>query len=104
MGQALAEHTIYDKDSGQLLSGSFMDYALPRADIVPPVQFDMHNSLCTTNPLGVKGVGEAGTVGSLAAIINAVNDALVSSGAEPIDMPASPDRVWAALAAAKKER
>jgi len=64
VGQALTEKTVYDKDSGQLMSGSFMDYALPRADIVPHVHFDMHNSLCTTNPLGVKGAGEAGAIGA----------------------------------------
>ena len=64
VGQALTEKTIYDPDSGQLMSGSLMDYALPRADVVPHVHFDMHNSLCTTNPLGVKGAGEAGAIGA----------------------------------------
>ena len=76
VGQALTEKTVYDKDSGQLMSGSFMDYALPRADIVPHVHFDMHNSLCTTNPLGVKGAGEAGAIGAPPAVINAIIDAI----------------------------
>jgi aerobic carbon-monoxide dehydrogenase large subunit len=92
VGQALLEWGNYDDDSGQLLAGSFMDYAMPRADDLPDIVSVMHPVPCTTNPLGVKGVGEAGTTASLAAVMNAVADA----GAN-IDMPATPERVWRAL-------
>jgi carbon-monoxide dehydrogenase large subunit len=92
IGQALLEWGNYDDDSGQLVAGSFMDYAMPRADDLPDIVSDMHPVPCTTNPLGVKGVGEAGTTASLAAVMNAVADA----GAN-IDMPATPERVWRAL-------
>ena len=95
VGQALAEHTVYDKESGQLLSGSFMDYAFPRADIVPPVKFDMHNSPCTTNPLGVKGAGEAGAIGAPPAVINAIVDAIYAhTGMKHVDMPVTPASLW----------
>jgi carbon-monoxide dehydrogenase large subunit len=103
-GQAMAEAIRYDPQSGQLLTASFLDYRMPRAEDMPEFRLDSLPVPTAVNPLGVKGVGEAGTVGSLAVIMNAVNDALVSAGAEPIDMPASPDRVWAALAAAGKRR
>ncbi|MBX9946610.1 MAG: xanthine dehydrogenase family protein molybdopterin-binding subunit [Reyranella sp.] len=100
IGQALTEKTVYDSDSGQLLSGSFMDYALPRADVVPPVNFDMHNSLCTTNPLGVKGAGEAGAIGAPPAVINAIVDALhPHTGLKHIDMPVTAASLWAAIEA-----
>jgi len=92
VGQALLEWGNYDDASGQLVAGSFMDYAMPRADDLPDIVSEMHPVLCTTNPLGVKGVGEAGTTASLAAVMNAVADA----GAN-IDMPATPERVWRAL-------
>ncbi|HXC30213.1 MAG TPA: xanthine dehydrogenase family protein molybdopterin-binding subunit [Stellaceae bacterium] len=92
VGQALLEWGNYDDASGQLVAGSFMDYAMPRADDLPDIVSLMHPVRCTTNPLGVKGVGEAGTTASLAAVMNAVADA----GAD-IDMPASPERVWRAL-------
>ena len=92
VGQALLEWGNYDDASGQLVAGSFMDYAMPRADDLPDIISGMHPVLCTTNPLGVKGVGEAGTTASLAAVMNAVADA----GAN-IDMPATPERVWRAL-------
>jgi carbon-monoxide dehydrogenase large subunit len=92
VGQALLEWGHYDDSSGQLVAGSFMDYAMPRADDLPDIVSLMHPVRCTTNPLGVKGVGEAGTTASLAAVMNAVADA----GAE-IDMPATPERVWRAL-------
>ena len=91
-GQALLEWGRYDDASGQLVAGSFMDYAMPRADDLPDIVSEMRPVLCTTNPLGVKGVGEAGTTASLAAVMNAVADA----GAN-IDMPATPERVWRAL-------
>jgi carbon-monoxide dehydrogenase large subunit len=91
---------VFDPDSGQLLSGSFMDYALPRADDLPNVEVDLLEIPCATNPLGVKGAGEAGAVGSPPAIINAIIDALSVDGVTSIDMPATPERVWRALAAA----
>jgi aerobic carbon-monoxide dehydrogenase large subunit len=94
VGQALFEWGHYDDTSGQLVAGSFMDYAMPRADDLPDIVSLMHPVHCTTNPLGVKGVGEAGTTASLAAVMNAVADA----GAN-IDMPATPERVWRALRA-----
>ncbi len=100
LGQAMLEHTVFDPDSGQLLSGSFMDYALPRADNVPDVEVDLLEIPCATNPLGVKGAGEAGAVGSPPALINAIIDALRGDGITSIDMPATPERVWRALAAA----
>ena len=76
IGQALLEHTAYDPESGQLLSGSFMDYALPRADDLPDIEVELLEVPCATNPLGVKGAGEAGAVGSPPAVINAMIDAL----------------------------
>ena len=95
VGQALTEKTVYDPETGQLLSASFLDYALPRADIVPPVKFDMHNSLCTTNPLGVKGAGEAGAIGAPPAVINAIVDAIHShTGVKHVDMPVTAASLW----------
>jgi aerobic carbon-monoxide dehydrogenase large subunit len=95
IGQALLEHAVYDA-GGQLLTGSFMDYALPRADDLPALDCGFHHVPCTTNPLGVKGAGEAGAVGAPAAVINAIVDAL---GARHLDMPASREKVWRALRA-----
>ncbi len=92
VGQTLLEWAAYDDASGQLVAGSFMDYAMPRADDLPPIVSEMYPVPSTTNPLGVKGVGEAGTTASLAAVMNAIADA----GAN-IDMPATPERVWRAL-------
>ncbi len=98
IGQALLEHGVYDPDSGQLLSGSFMDYAMPRASDIPSFAFSTHNVPSTTNPLGVKGAGEAGAVGAPPAVINAIVDALHRRvGLRHIDMPATPRRVWEAL-------
>ncbi len=98
IGQALLEHAVYDPDSGQLLSGSFMDYAMPRASSTPSYAFSTHNVPTKANPLGIKGAGEAGAVGAPPAIINAIVDALHHhSGLRHIDMPATPSRVWAAL-------
>lgn len=99
-GQALLEHTVYDPDSGQLLSGSFMDYTLPRAGDLPPIEVEFVEIPCATNPLGVKGAGEAGTIGSPAAFINGVIDALANDGVSDIDMPATPEKVWQALSKA----
>jgi carbon-monoxide dehydrogenase large subunit len=97
LGQALMERTCYDNGSGQLLSASFMDYAVPRADDLPDIDVDLIEVTCETNPLGVKGAGEAGAVGSPPAVINALVDAL---GGKVVDMPATPESVWKALHAA----
>jgi len=100
LGQALMEHTLYDEE-GQLQTGSFMDYALPRASDVPNFSFATHPVPATTNPLGAKGCGEAGCAGSLPSIMNALVDALAPLGVKHIDMPATPEKVWAAIQAAK---
>jgi len=97
IGQALHENCVYDED-GQLLSGSFMDYCLPRADDIPDILFTYHEDApCMTNPLGLKGSGEAGAVGAPPAIMNAVLDALSARGVTAIDMPATPQSVWRAI-------
>jgi aerobic carbon-monoxide dehydrogenase large subunit len=101
MGQALMERTIYDADSGQLVTGSYMDYAMPRADDVPPLRDALHNSPATTNPLGVKGVGESGTTASIAAVMNAVADAIPGDAGAHLDMPASAARLWEACQRAR---
>jgi carbon-monoxide dehydrogenase large subunit len=100
-GQAVLEHTVYDPSSGQLLSGSLMDYALPRANEFPDIEVELLEIPCASNPLGVKGAGEAGAVGSPPAMINAIIDALSGDGVTHIDMPATPERVWRALGMAK---
>ena len=98
IGQALMEHTVYEPDSGQLLSGSFMDYCLPRADDVPDLEVTLVEDFpCATNPMGVKGAGEAGAIGAPPALINALLDALAPLGVTHIDMPATPERVWRAI-------
>jgi carbon-monoxide dehydrogenase large subunit len=96
-GQAVLENTAYDSSSGQLLAGSFMDYALPRADDLPDIEVDLIEVPCGSNPLGVKGAGEAGAVGSPPAVINAIIDALSPMGITQIDMPATPEKIWKAL-------
>ncbi|TMG81661.1 MAG: xanthine dehydrogenase family protein molybdopterin-binding subunit [Betaproteobacteria bacterium] len=101
IGQALLECCVYDKDSGQLLTGSYMDYAMPRADDLPSFKVATKVTPCTHNPLGVKGCGEAGAIGAPAALMNAVHDALSAVGVKYLDMPATPHRVWAAIRAAK---
>ena len=101
IGQALLEHCVYDTSSGQLLTGSMMDYALPRADDMPAFQVDTKVTPCTHNPLGAKGCGEAGAIGSPAALMNAVLDALAPVGVTHLDMPASPHRVWKAIRQAR---
>jgi len=101
VGQALMEHTVYDRESGQLLSGSFMDYGLPRADDLPPIEVGFETVPTGTNALGVKGCGEAGCIGALPAVINAVVDALKPYGVRHIDMPATPERVWRTIQGAK---
>lgn len=100
IGQAVFEQTVYDPESGQLLSGSFMDYALPRASDFPDIEVEFIEIPCASNSLGVKGVGEAGAVGSSPAVMNAILDALAPFGVPDLDMPATPERVWKALSAA----
>ena len=103
IGQAFTEHLVYDQHSSQLLTGSLMDYGLPRADEVCAFEMDENPVPTRTNPLGVKGAGEAGNVGALAAIMNAVVDALSPLGIAHIDMPATPEKVWRAIRAASVE-
>ena len=104
VGQALLERTVFDPESGQLLSGSFMDYCLPRADDLPAIEVAFEAVPTETNPLGVKGCGEAGCIGALPAVINAVVDALRPYGIRHIDMPATPERVWSAIREAARAR
>ena len=94
IGQALYEHGIYDEESGQLMTGSFMDYCMPRADNFPGFKLGFTPTVCPSNPMGMKGCGEAGAIGSPPAVINAVTDAL---GVKDVPMPATPARVWAAI-------
>ena len=101
VGQALLEHAVYDVQSGQLLAGSFMDYAMPRADDLPSFLLEFNGTRCTTNPLGVKGCGEAGAVAMLPAIGNAIVDALAPLGVTQFDGPAVPVRVWQAMRAVR---
>jgi carbon-monoxide dehydrogenase large subunit len=101
VGQALMEQVVYDRDSGQLLTASFMDYAMPRADTLPDMHIESNPVPTTLNPLGAKGAGEAGTVGALPAVMNAVIDALAPLGVSHLDMPASPERVWRAIQEAR---
>jgi carbon-monoxide dehydrogenase large subunit len=98
LGQALTENTIYDA-AGQLVTGSFMDYALPRAELMPDMTVEHRAVACRTNPLGVKGTGEAGTTAAPPAVINAILDALPAGAA--LDMPATSERIWRALQAGR---
>jgi aerobic carbon-monoxide dehydrogenase large subunit len=100
VGQALLEHTVYN-DSGQLVSGSYMDYAMPRADNLPSLKVDMTVTKCPSNPLGIKGCGEAGAIAAPAAVMNAITNAL---GTEKIDMPATPATVWQVIQQLNKTR
>ena len=102
LGQAMLERVVYDPGTGQLLSGSFMDYAMPRADDMPAIDLECNEVPCTGNPLGVKGCGEAGAIGACPAFINAVIDALAPLGIRAIDMPATPERVWRAIREARE--
>ena len=101
VGQALGEVIIHDNASGQMLTASFMDYQMPRANEYPEFRLATREVPTAVNPLGAKGVGEAGTVGALGAAMNAINDALAPLGIRHFDMPATPGRVWAAMQAAK---
>jgi carbon-monoxide dehydrogenase large subunit len=99
LGQAMMETAVYDPDSGQLVTGSFMDYAMPHAEDMPPVRDALHIVPATTNPLGVKGAGEAATTAAIAAVMNAIADAVPGGGADRLAMPATPEKVWAACRA-----
>ncbi|MGH6887176.1 MAG: xanthine dehydrogenase family protein molybdopterin-binding subunit, partial [Geminicoccales bacterium] len=102
IGQALHERTVYDSESGQLVTGSLMDYCLPRADDLPPIEVTFAEDWpCVTNDMGVKGAGEAGSIGAPPAVINALCDALKPLGVRHVDMPATPERVWRAMQNAK---
>ena len=101
IGQALLEQSVFDAASGQLLSGSFMDYAMPRADDLPAFTLKRHEVPCVTNELGVKGCCESGTTVSPAAVINAVVDALSDYGVSHLDMPATPEKIWRLIQAGK---
>jgi aerobic carbon-monoxide dehydrogenase large subunit len=100
VGQAMLERTVFDPETGQLVTGSLTDYCLPRADDLPAIEFAYNVVPCRTNPLGVKGAGEAGAIGAPPALVNAVVDALAELGIEHLDMPLTPERVWAAIRAA----
>jgi carbon-monoxide dehydrogenase large subunit len=97
IGQALLERAVYDPDSGQPLAGSFMDYTMPRADDLPAFELDFNGTRCTTNPLGVKGCGEAGAVAAFPAIANAILDALAPLGVTDFEGPATPAHIWQAM-------
>jgi carbon-monoxide dehydrogenase large subunit len=100
IGQALMEQIVYDA-GGQLITGSFQDYAMPRADDIPDVHSEMIEVPSTTNPLGVKAVGESGAIGAPPAVIAAIIDALRPLGVTHIDMPATPSRIWEAIQTAR---
>ena len=104
IGQALVERTLYDPASAQLLTGSFLDYRIPAAQDVPAIAPRFAGIACTTNPLGIKGAGEAGAIAACPAVINALLDALAPLGVEAIDMPATPETVWRAIEAARAGR
>jgi carbon-monoxide dehydrogenase large subunit len=102
VGQALMEQVVYDGDSGQLLTATFMDYAMPRADTFCDIVVGSNPVPTKLNPLGAKGAGEAGTVGALPVVITAVLDALAPLGVRELEMPATSGRVWAAIHAAQR--
>jgi len=95
------EQFVYDPDNGQMLSGSFMDYAMPHADAFPRIEIDRNPIPTKTNPLGVKGAGECGTVGALPAAMNAINNALAPLSVRNIMMPATPAKIWEAVQKAR---
>jgi carbon-monoxide dehydrogenase large subunit len=102
VGQALGENCVYDPVSGQLLTGSFMDYRMPRADDLPQIAVSTQSTRCRHNPLGVKGCGEIGTIASPATVMSAVADALSPYGITHLDMPATPQRISHAIQAARQ--
>jgi carbon-monoxide dehydrogenase large subunit len=100
IGQALMEHAVYDRESAQLITGSFGDYPLPRAADMPLIALSFNSVPCTTNPMGIKGAGEAGAIGACPAVINAIVDALAPLGIRHIDMPATAETIWRAIQSA----
>ena len=102
VGQALGEECCYDPSSGQLLSGSFMDYTMPRADTLPSFATEIGETPSPLNPLGIRSGGEGGTTPALAVVVNAIVDALSEYGVTHIEMPATPERVWRAIKDARK--
>ena len=102
VGQALFENIVYDQTSGQLITGSFLDYGMPRAGDFPPITSALVEVPATTNPLGIKGIGEAGTIAAPPTVVNAVLDALREFGVEHLDMPLTPQRIWQAVNAAQQ--
>jgi carbon-monoxide dehydrogenase large subunit len=103
VGQVLGEHAIYDPETGQLLTGSFMDYPMPHADLMRAIRCDEHPVPTQANALGAKGVGESGTSGALGATMNAILDAVRPAGITDLDMPVTPDRLWRALREARNK-
>ena len=97
IGQALLEQCFYDAETGQPLSGSFMDYAMPRADVLPFYTTEISEVPSTTHPLGIRPAGEGGTTPALGVVINAIVDALAEFGVEHMEMPATPERIWRAI-------
>jgi carbon-monoxide dehydrogenase large subunit len=97
VGQVLGEEAVYDAETGQLLTASFLDYTMPRADWMHGIRCDEHNVPTKTNGLGAKGVGESGTSGSLPTVMNAIMNAVRPRGVNAIDMPVTPDKLWRAL-------
>ncbi len=105
IGQALLEQTVYDPDTGQLLTGSYLDYCMPRADDIPDIELTMVEDMpCTTNDMGMKGAGEAGCIGAPPAVINAIVDALAPLGVRHVDMPATPEKIWRLIQTANANR
>jgi carbon-monoxide dehydrogenase large subunit len=102
VGQALWESCEYEPDTGQLLSSTLMDYALPRADMLPAFTTEISEVPSTSHPLGLRGGGEGGTTPALGAVVNAIVDALADLGVEHVEMPATPERVWRAIADARR--
>jgi len=103
VGQALMEDLVYDQATGQLVSGSFQDYCMPRADQFCGFELGNNPTLKEKNPLGVKGVGEAGTIAAIPAVMNAVNDALARIGAPSVESPATSEKLWRAIRAARNK-
>jgi len=102
IGQILGEQVVWDRESGQLLTASFLDYVMPRAQMVPNMEVKSNPVPTKFNPLGAKGAGEAGTVGAMPVVMNAILDALAPLGVKDVDMPATPLNVWRAIEGAKK--
>jgi carbon-monoxide dehydrogenase large subunit len=100
----MLERTVFDPGSGQLLTGSLTDYCLPRADDLPAIEFTYNVVPCRTNPLGIKGAGEAGAIGAPPALVNAVVDALAELGIEHLDMPLTMERVWQAIRGSEQRK